>query len=214
MTYMKKRTILILMFFGYSVFAGEDAKSIISKVQNKFKKTESFVFNFDYHFKWKLTGKTQDLTGKLFFKKENNIRYELGQQLNITNGEVVWQYSEMNNQVIIDKLKKNSKSLFMPKYFLYDYLEKFVAEVLRVDIVSGKTIYVLKLDPRNKDDFIQSMKIWVPAETWIAQKVEYTDLEGNTIGYEFTSVETDRNLDMKLFSFEPESSVEVIDLRQ
>ncbi len=192
---------------------GEDAQSVIRKVQAKFKKTESLTFNFDYHFKWKLTGKSQDLTGKLFFKKENNIRYELGQQLNITNGEVVWQYSEMNNQVIIDKLKKNSKSLFMPKYFLYDYLDKFIAEILRVENNAGKLTYVLKMDPRNKDDFIQSMKIWVPADTWVAQKVEYSDLEGNTISYEFTSMEVDRNLDMKLFNFEPESGVEVIDLR-
>ncbi|HNC48144.1 MAG TPA: hypothetical protein PLH27_04095, partial [bacterium] len=63
----------------------EDAQSVIRKVQNKYKKTDSFSFSFDYRFKWKLTGKSQSAQGKLFFKKENNIRYELGQQLNITN---------------------------------------------------------------------------------------------------------------------------------
>lgn len=196
-----------------NVFAGEDAQSIIKKIQNKYKKTESFTFDFDYQFKWKLTGQQQSLQGKLYFKKENNIRYELGQQLNITNGEVVWQYSDLNNQVIIDKLKKNSKSLFMPKYFLFDYLEKFIAEVIKVEMIQGRQIYVLKLDPRDKDDFVQSMKIWVPADTWITEKIEYTDLEGNAISYAFTHVEVDRALDPKLFNFQVEQGMEVIDLR-
>lgn len=196
-----------------TLFAGEDAQSIIKKIQNKYKKTESFTFNFDYQFKWKLTGQQQSLQGKLYFKKENNIRYELGQQLNITNGEVVWQYSDVNNQVIIDKLKKNSKSLFMPKYFLFDYLEKFIAEVIKVEMIQGRQTYVLKLDPRDKDDFVQSMKIWVPADTWITEKIEYTDLEGNSISYAFTHVEVDRILDPKLFNFQVEQGMEVIDLR-
>ncbi|MBL7960582.1 outer membrane lipoprotein carrier protein LolA [bacterium] len=206
---------LAALFFLISanLSAGEDAPSIIKKIQNKYKKTESFTFNFDYHFKWKLTGQHQDLQGKLYFKKENNIRYELGQQLNITNGEVVWQYSELNNQVLIDKLKKNSKSLFMPKYFLYDYLDKFIAEVIKIETVKDRLIYVLKLDPRDRDDFVQSMKIWVPADTWITEKIEYTDLEGNSISYEFTHVEIDRALDPKLFNFQVEQGMEVIDLR-
>lgn len=210
---MKCFSIVFLFFLTLNVFAGEDAQSVIKKVQNKYKKTDSFVFNFDYHFKWKLTGQHQDLQGKLYFKKENNIRYELGQQLNITNGEVVWQYSELNNQVLIDKLKKNSKSLFMPKYFLFDYLEKFIAEVVKVDIIKGRQVYVLKLDPRDKDDFVQSMKIWVPSDTWVTERIEYTDLEGNTISYEFTHIETDRVLDPKLFSFQVEQGMDVIDLR-
>lgn len=191
----------------------ENAQSIIKKVQNKFKKTDNFAFTFDYRFKWKLTGKTQDLQGKLFYKKENNIRYELGQQFNITDGETVWQYSSVNNQVIIDKLKKNSKSLFMPKYFLFEYLDKFIAELIKTEIVSGKPVYVLKLDPRDKDDFVQSMKIWVPSDTWIVQKAEYADLEGNQITYEFRQIATDQKLDAALFSFQPGEGMDVIDLR-
>lgn len=206
-------SIWFLFCITANVFAGEDAQSIIKKIQNKYKKTESFTFDFDYQFKWKLTGQQQSLQGKLYFKKENNIRYELGQQLNITNGEVVWQYSDLNNQVIIDKLKKNSKSLFMPKYFLFDYLEKFIAEVIKVEMIQGRQIYVLKLDPRDKDDFVQSMKIWVPADTWITEKIEYTDLEGNSILYTFIHVEVDRALDPKLFNFQVEQGMEVIDLR-
>lgn len=211
---MRYVNLMMLFFFtSANLFAGEDAQSVIKKVQSKYKKTESFVFDFDYHFKWKLTGQRQDLQGKLFFKKENNIRYELGQQLNITNGETVWQYSELNNQVLIDKLKKNSKSLFMPKYFLFDYLDKFIAEVIKVEMVKGRQIYMLKLDPRDKDDFVQSMKIWVPSDTWITEKIEYTDLEGNSISYEFTHVEIDVALDPKLFNFQVEQGMEVIDLR-
>ena len=43
--------------------------------------------------------------------------------------------------------------------------------------------------------------------------VEYSDLEGNQIVYEFTHVETDKPLDLALFNFQTESGMDVIDLR-
>jgi outer membrane lipoprotein-sorting protein len=204
-----------ICFLGYPKLtsAGEDAQSIIKKVQKKYKSIDNMSVQFDYFFKWKLTGKSQSLQGKMFFKKENNIRYELGQQLNVTNGETVWQYSEGSNQVIIDKLKKNSKSLFMPKYFMYEYLEKFIAEIIAHETIKGREVYVLKMYPKDKDDFVQNMKVWVPADTWIADKFEYSDLEGNQITYQFTNIQIDTALDMKLFNFTVESGIDVIDLR-
>lgn len=197
----------------FSSAPGEDAQSIIRKVQNKYKKLDNLTIQFDYHFQWKLTGNTQDLQGKLYFKKENNIRYELGQQLNITDGETVWQYSELNNQVLIDNLKKKSKSLFMPKYFLYDYLDKFVTEVISTEMKGARQFYVLKMNPKDKDDFVQSMKVWVPADTWLTEKVEYVDLEGNRVSYSFTNIQIDTAMDPKLFSFQTEAGMDVIDLR-
>ena len=190
-----------------------EARDVIKKTQDKYKKIKSLIISFDYHFKWKLTAKNQSLQGKLYFKKENNIRYELGPQLNITDGTTVWQYSEANNQVVVDNLKKNSKSLFMPKYFLFEYLDKFVAEVINTETVNNRVVYVLKMNPRDKDDFVQSMKVWIPQDSWLTEKVEYVDLEGNTVSYEFTHIEMDAFIDAKLFSFKAESGVDVIDLR-
>jgi outer membrane lipoprotein-sorting protein len=192
---------------------GESGKDVIKKVQDRYKKLKTLEVAFDYHFQWKLTGKQQSLTGKLFFKKENFIRYELGQQLNVTDGETVWQYSEANNQVIVDRLKKNSKSLFLPKYFLFEYLDKFVAEIIQTETIKGRAVYVIKMNPKDKDDFVQSMKVWIPADSWLTERVEYTDLEGNVISYAFTHVATDVFLEEKLFTFKTDAGMDVIDLR-
>lgn len=205
--------LVILWFPIQGALAGEDASSIIKKIQKKFKSTDNISVKFDYTFKWKLTGKSQSLQGSMFYKKENNVRYELGQQLNITNGETVWQYSEANNQVIIDKLKPKSKSLFMPKYFLYDYLDQFIAEIISRETIKGREFYTLKMLPKDKDDFVQSMKVWVPSDTWIAERFEYTDLEGNSISYVFTQIIVDKALDVRLFDFKVEQGMDVIDLR-
>ncbi len=196
-----------------ALWGQESGKDVIKKVQERYKKIKTLEVSFDYQFKWKLTGKLQNLTGKLFYKKENYIRYELGQQLNITDGQTVWQYSEGINQVIVDRLKKGSKSLFLPKYFLYEYMDKFVAEIIKTEAIKGRSVYVLKMNPKDKDDFVQSMKIWVPSDTWLTERVEYTDLEGNVISYSFTQVVTDPVLDDKLFTFSPEAGTDVIDLR-
>lgn len=205
--------LVILWFPIQGALAGEDAPSIIKKIQKKFKSTDNISVKFDYTFKWKLTGKSQSLQGSMFYKKENNVRYELGQQLNITNGETVWQYSEANNQVIIDKLKPKSKSLFMPKYFLYDYLDQFIAEIISRETIKGREFYTLKMLPKDKDDFVQNMKVWVPSDTWIAERFEYTDLEGNSISYVFTQIIVDKALDVRLFDFKVEQGMDVIDLR-
>lgn len=215
--FMGYKKILLLTVFicmpVHGLMSGEDAPSIIKKVQRKFKSTDNISVKFDYTFKWKLTGKSQSLQGSMFFKKENNVRYELGQQLNITNGETVWQYSEANNQVIIDKLKPKSKSLFMPKYFLYDYLEQFIAEIISRETIKGREFYILKMLPKDKDDFVQNMKVWVPSDTWIAERFEYTDLEGNSISYVFTQILVDKAMDVRLFDFKTEQGMDVIDLR-
>ncbi len=207
--------LLLILFWNplHEAKSGENPASIIKKVQKKFKSADNIAVKFDYTFKWKLTGKSQSLQGSMFFKKENNVRYELGQQLNITNGETVWQYSEANNQVIIDKLKPKSKSLFMPKYFLYDYLEQFIAEIISRETIKGREFYILKMLPKDKDDFVQNMKVWVPSDTWIAERFEYTDLEGNSISYVFTQILVDKDMDARLFDFKAERGMDVIDLR-
>lgn len=209
---MKNTLFLIAIITGVSA-AGENAQSVIKKVQNKYKKTDTFTLNFNYEFKWKLTGKQQTLSGKLYFEKENHIRYELGGQLNVTDGETVWQYSVHERQVLIDNLRKNSKSMFMPKYFLYEYLDKFIAEIVKTELIGGRTFYVVRLDPRERDDFIQNMKVWIAEDVWMVEKVEYNDLEGNTISYAFTQIELDKPLSPSLFKFEVEPGMQVVDLR-
>lgn len=206
---------ILSVFVVWFSLAGQDesGKDVIKKVQDRYKKLKTLEVAFDYQFKWKLTGKQQSLTGKLFFKKENFIRYELGQQLNVTDGETVWQYSEANNQVIVDRLKKNSKSLFLPKYFLFEYMDKFVAEIIQTEMIKGRPVYVIKMNPKDKDDFVQSMKVWIPSDSWLTERVEYTDLEGNVISYAFTHVATDVFLEEKLFTFKADAGMDVIDLR-
>lgn len=207
-------TFLFLIFAStLAVHAGETAKDIIKNTQKKFKKLNSISVKFDYTFRWKLTGKIQKLQGAMYFKKENYVRYELGQQLNITNGETVWQYSEANQQVIIDKLKPKSRSLFMPKYFLNEYLDQFVAEIISRETIKGREFYILKMLPKDKDDFVQYMKVWIPSDTWIAERFEYTDLEGNTISYSFYQIAVDKAMDIRLFEFQVEPGMQVIDLR-
>lgn len=215
---MKYSQFMIIGLFLFTILTrsaecSEKAADIIKKTQRKFKSIDNIAVKFDYTFRWKLTGKTQSLQGAMFFKKENHVRYELGQQLNITNGETVWQYSEANQQVIIDRLKPKSRSLFMPKYFLNEYLDQFIAEVISHETIKGREFYVLKMIPKDKDDFVQSMKVWIPSDTWIAERFEYTDLEGNLITYVFYQITVDKAMDMKLFEFRVEPGMQVIDLR-
>lgn len=190
-----------------------DADDVIKKVRKKFKEVDSFLIDFEYQFYWRLTKQTQKMGGRILFKKKNKIRFELGQQLDVTDGSTVWQYSDANQQVIIENLDKNAKSLFLPNYFLYDYLDKYKSELIREESVRGQNCYVLKLIPKTPDDIVQAMKIWVGEKDWVTVRMEYTDLEGNVISYDFVDVKLGAALPDDLFSFEFGSDVEVIDLR-
>ena len=75
--------------------------------------------------------------------------------------------------------------------------------------------YVIKMDPRdNIHRYIKSMKIWVNEDSYLINKLEYTDYNDNTSVFEIKNIDIKTKLDDSLFSFTAPPGVEVHDMRK
>jgi len=154
----------------------------------------------------------QSSSGRLFLKKGNRYRLELNEQMIVTNGTVVWSYSPLTGQVVIDQFAMDERTL-SPEKILTGAPEDFVAANLGKEAIEGRDHIVLKLIPRDPDSFITSLKLWVDPSTWLIKKAEVHDVGGRGTTYEIEALKTNIGLADEWFTYEIPEGAEVVDLR-
>ena len=131
----------------------------------------------------------------------------------VTDGITVWTYSVFNNQVLIDRAKKDDGAM-LPRDLLFKYPKEYYATLLNEVEYKGEDHYILKLDPKeDTHGFIKSMKIWVNGDNYLISKIEYTDFNDNTSLFEIIKIITNKALSDSFFEFQAPEGADVIDLR-
>ena len=92
---MKILISLLVLFYSIVGFA-QSAESVLKSLQNKFDSISDLSADVNQ----KSNGKSS-LSGKLFFKKENKLRMEFGNQTIIADGTTSWNYNKKDKKVII-----------------------------------------------------------------------------------------------------------------
>lgn len=203
----------ILIVVATFVF-GMDVKDIIKKVQKKYDKIENFKATFEKVDTFHLTGTQSKTKGMLYVKNGKKYRFETEDQLIISDGKTVWTYNRINNQVLIDKVRKNSGAL-LPKDILFKYPKTHYATLLGKEKMNGKKVYIVKLDPKeDSHGYFSSIKIWVEDHSWNIIKIEITDLNGNISLFNLSNIDTKSKLSDDLFHFTPSPEMNVVDMRE
>ena len=97
---------------------------------------------------------------------------------------------------------------------LFKYPRDYYASLLEEVEIYGKDYYVLKLDPKEGvHGYIKTMKIWVNTDSYLIAKIEYIDFNGNVSTFAVYNVDIETELPKRLFQFEIEEGVDVVDLR-
>ncbi|MBS1271882.1 MAG: Outer-membrane lipoprotein carrier protein [Candidatus Marinimicrobia bacterium] len=204
---------LIALFAGQSVLA-QDAQEVISKVQEQVAIDQSIRVEFQQVFEWKVTGKVERLDGMMVLEGLKRFHIATPDQTVVSNGETMWTYSRLENQVIIDKVRQDAQTL-MPRDILFTYPEQYNTQIWRKYVTfGGDSAVALRMTPKEQDQFMQELKVWVSRESWQPLKVEFTDLNENTTTYEITAVQVDSTITEEMFTFQPDSTTEIIDVRQ
>ena len=193
---------------GYSI----DAPEIIKKVKQKYDSIESFSADFKQIFKWKLAGETQENAGKVFLKGKDKFRIETEEQLIVSDGNTLWSYSKINNQVIIDNMK-NADEVVLPREIFLKYSQKYRPSLLRKEKLNIFECYVLHLVSKTEDVLIKEMKIWVNTKNWITLKIEQVDINQNVTIYILNNIITNKKIDSSKFIYNVPQNVEIIDMR-
>lgn len=205
--------IFSILLLIVSIGMAQDVKDIIDNVQETYDAIHDLSASFQRVESFQLTGTVNETGGELYIKDGEKYRFESDDQTIVTDGKNVWTYNALNNQLIIDRLRKNSGAL-LPRDMLYKYPKEYYSTLLRTEKNTGKDIYVIKLDPQEGiHGFVKSMKIWVEDDSWLVHKIETTDLNGNKSLFIISKIQTQMKLADSLFSFKTKPEMNVVDMR-
>ena len=207
--------IVILLIFISSAYSGESASQILKKIVKKYNNIENFTAEFIHTEYFKLTGSKNKTTGNIYIKDGVKYRYVTEDQTVVTDGKVVWIYTSMNNQVLIDNVKEEDEGGYLiPRDLLYKYPKEYYATLLNELEIDGDKYFILKLDPKeNVHGFIQFMKIWINAKSYIISKIEYTDYKQNISSFEIKRIDIDTKLQDSQFIYQAGEGVKIVDVR-
>ena len=144
--------ILISFFlFFYSVGFAQDAESVLKSLQNKFDSISDLTADINQ----KSNSKTS-LSGKLYFKKENNLRMEFGNQTIVADGKTTWNYNKKSKKVIISNYDENGSGLLSINYLVYRYPSECE---LSLSKESNKQILILT--PKSRRNNLGIVKLYI-----------------------------------------------------
>ncbi len=201
---MMKRYIqfLFVLFFLFQSIKAQDAE-LLKGLQDHFNSIKDFSADLV-----QLNNGRVNLKGKIFFKKENNLRLELKNIIIVSDGKTNWNYNKKLKKVIISNYDKNDPSVLSLKRIIFDYPAK--CEVSET-VEKGENVLVLKPRP---DSGINAdlIKIWINKENNVS-RVSASGSSGNNIEVRFSDYKINAGIPDSKFSFTPPLGTKVIDLR-
>ena len=206
-------TVLSVMLTLTGVIYAQSADEVITNVQKQVQVEMPVRVKFQQVFEWKLTGKVDKSEGSMVLKGYDQFRIETQDQTVVSNGKTMWTYSNLENQVIVDTVRNTGRAL-MPRDILFSYPEEYDTNILRKqEDLGGKSTVVLRMTPKDEDQYLQEIKVWVNRESWKPVQVEFTDLNENTTLYKIDSIKPDASVNDSTFVFQPPDGTEIIDVR-
>ena len=126
-----KKSILILIFFPFFIFAQNNkAKSILDLLSKKTKSFSSIKAEFTNTFSSTITDLNESQNGTIYLK-DNSYKLELESQIIISDGETNWIYLIDEEEVNITEIDDEENELNPSKIFtMYEdgYNYKFIKE--------------------------------------------------------------------------------------
>jgi len=206
-----KVTFILISLIAFTYAQSVD--DIVEEIQERYEDLENLSAEFKQIEMFQLTGSRNETVGKIYVKNGTQYRLETEDRVIVTDGLTVWTYSMFNNQVLIDRVKKNDASV-LPRDLLFKYPREYYASLLTTEDYNNDEHYVLKLDPKEETHgYIKTMKLWVNSDNYLISKIEYMDFNDNTSSFAIEKIDTNTKLKDSFFKFDIPAGVEIVDLR-
>ena len=197
------KTILSLLMLCYTTFAfSQSTESVLKSLQNKFDSITDLTADVTQ----KSNSKT-NLSGKMFFKKENNLRIEFGNQTIVADGETSWNYNKKGKKLIISNYDEAGSGLLSIDYLVYQYPSECD---LSLSSEGGRQI--LNLKPKSNRNNLGEVKLFISKENLI-DKAVITNAATGTMEVSFSNYKLNQNISDSKFSFTAPEGTTVVDLR-
>ena len=197
------KILLSLLLFIYSTLGfAQSSESVLKSLQNKFDSITDLTTDVAQ----KSNGKSS-FTGKMYFKKENNLRIEFGNQTIVSDGKTSWNYNKKDKKVIISDYDEAGSGLLSINYLVYQYPSE-----CELSLSSEGNKQILNLKPKSKKNNLGEVKLYIAKENLIDKAVISNPTTG-TMEVSFSNYKLNQNLSDSKFSFTPPEGTTVVDLR-
>ena len=190
--------VLLLSTVGFT----QNAESVLKSLQNKFDSITDLTADVAQ----KNNGQS-NLTGKMYFKKENNIRLEVGNQTIVADGKTSWNYNKKNKKVIISDYDEAGSGLLSINYLVYQYPSECY-----LSLSTEGSNQILNLKPKSKKNNLGEVKLYISKENLI-DKALISNPASGTMEVSFSNYKLNQNLPDSKFSFTEPEGTTVVDLR-
>ena len=199
------RSILIPCVFLFTIsnsVAQPDAQELLKNIQDKFNSIDDLSAQLTQSVNGEVS-----LKGKVFYKKENNLRFEFKNSIIISNGETSWNYNEKQQKVVITDFESEGNKILSIRQIIFEYPEDCELNTFESE---GKK--VLELIPQDDTFSFNSVKLFTDSENLIT-KVILDDPATGMIQIELSNYLINKDLPDSYFQFSPPEGSQVIDLR-
>ena len=183
-------------------FAQQEAKEILKDIQEKF----NLINDLAAEITQSVNGNV-NLKGKVFYKKENHLRFEFKNILIVSDGETSWNYNQKDDKVIITDYDSEGNKILSIHQIIFEYPEDCELNTFESE---GKK--VLELIPKDDTFSFSSVKLFIDSENLIT-KVLIDDPATGTIQIDLSKFQLNKNLPDSYFQFSPPEGSQVLDLR-
>jgi chaperone LolA len=199
-------------------------EEIVASFKKKYKETNNFSADFEQT--TFVAGQKRVARGKLNFQKPNLLRQRYADpnnpenmtQLIVSDGETVWAYTPLINQVTKQELAQDESRLELLPGFgqsLENVYKNYSLSLAEDKLAEKQGIRVVELTPINSDESVDSvfdvLQIWIREKDSTPVQFMYKDGKNQiTLVMSFKNVKTNEKLDDSTFKFEVPKGVQVI----
>jgi len=191
-----------LIFFFATTLAQEDAQEVLKNIQNKFES----ITDLSAQLTQSVNGNV-NLKGKVYYKKENQIRFEFKNILIVSDGETSWSYNQKDDKVIITDYESEGNKILSMRQIIFEYPQDCDLSTFKSEDQT-----VLELIPRDNEFSFTSIKLFIDGDNLIT-KAMMDDPATGEIQIELSDYQLNKKLPDSFFQFSPPEGSQVIDLR-
>jgi outer membrane lipoprotein-sorting protein len=204
---MKMKSVITSIFFISVLFLSNslgqaNPQELLKNIQDKFNSINDLSADLAQSVNGKI-----NLKGKVFYKKDNHLRFEFENNVIVSDGETSWNYSKKQNKVIISDYDSEGNKILSIRQLIYEYPEDCKLSMSEVD-----GIKTLELIPQDDTFTFNSIKLFVDSENLII-KVLIDDPATGNIQVNLSDIQINKGLADSYFQFLPPEGSQIIDLR-
>lgn len=194
-------TVFILISMSYSI-AQENANEVLKNIQEKFNSINDLTAELTQSINSKV-----NLKGKVYFKKENHLRFEFKNILIVSDGETSWNYNQKDNKVVITDYESEGNKILSIRQIIFEYPED-----CELNTFESEGEKVLELIPKADAFSFNSIRLFIDND-YLITKALIDDPASGAIQIDLSNYQLNKNLPDSYFQFSPPEGSQVIDLR-